>query len=189
MDTLILNGPRCCGKTSIGKLVANRLEIPFYDADNVFVEANGSVADYVKQYDWPGFRKEESRILGLIASSAGDKPIILALGGGALVHDQGEEHRQANVKLMRSLGKTVYILPNQDLEISTRILTERMLADSTSDDQRPSLTGESDEYREMLIILKKRHKLYMDTSDITIHTGEQTIEQVAEQIYNLSIKS
>jgi len=186
----ILIGPRCCGKTSVGKEAAEILDVPFVDADEIFAEEYGTVNDYVKRNGgvpegWREFRRRETEIINEICALYDDTQIVLTPGGGAVAHDQGEECRKRNVELLSNFGKIFYLLPASDLEQSARILTERMLADQASAGQRPSLTGETDAYKEMLNVVTKRHPLYSAAAHITIYTRDQTVKEIASDIAEL----
>lgn len=79
---IVLVGFMGAGKTTVGRLLAEELGVPFVDADEAIVAAEGrSIADIFTTDGEAGFRRiEASRIAGLLA---GDE-VVLALGGGAL---------------------------------------------------------------------------------------------------------
>lgn len=79
---IVLVGFMGAGKTTVGRLLAERLGVPFVDADEAIAAAEGrSVADIFAADGEAGFRRvEASRIAELLA---GDDA-VLALGGGAL---------------------------------------------------------------------------------------------------------
>ena len=78
---VILIGPMGSGKTTVGKLVAEKLQIPFRDTDQVIEETTGkSVSDIFLEDGEDEFRAIEKKVLKdeLLADGA-----VLALGGGA----------------------------------------------------------------------------------------------------------
>jgi len=78
---VILIGPMGSGKTTVGKLVAEKLQIPFRDTDQVIEETTGkSVSDIFLEDGEDEFRAIEKKVLRdeLLADGA-----VLALGGGA----------------------------------------------------------------------------------------------------------
>jgi shikimate kinase len=111
--------------------------------------------------------------------------IILAPGGGAVAHDQGERYRQQNVDLLRSWGKVIYILPTESLEESARILVERMNNDPKSAGQRPSLTQAKTQYDDMIQTLLKRDRLYRAAAHEVFYTRDMTSAQAAWCINDL----
>jgi shikimate kinase len=191
--SLVLVGPRCCGKTSVGQVVAEILGIPFVDADERFVKKHRmSVLEYInahggKPHGWPPFRKEETIILEEICVEYNGIRIVFTPGGGAVAHNHGEIYRVKNVKIVREIGYVAYILPSSDLEESARILTERELNDQQSAGQRPPLTEENDDYKEMVKIVKQRHPLYLEaaTSGKPFYTGEKTVPEIAQDLAEL----
>ncbi len=82
--TVALVGMMGAGKTSIGKRLAARLDAPFADADHEIEEAAGmSVAEIFAKFGEPYFRDGERRV---IARLLGEKPLVLATGGGAFMN-------------------------------------------------------------------------------------------------------
>ena len=83
--TVALVGMMGAGKTSIGKRLATRLDVPFADADHEIEGAAGmSVADIFAKYGESEFRRLERNV---IARLLHDKVMILATGGGAWMDD------------------------------------------------------------------------------------------------------
>ena len=81
---IVLVGFLGAGKTTVGRLLADRLDLPFRDADHVLVEREGrSVADMFATDGEPAFRAlEHAVVIDLL-----DGPdVVLALGGGAVEH-------------------------------------------------------------------------------------------------------
>jgi shikimate kinase len=74
------------GKTTIGRLLAERLARPFYDTDGYVEAATGrSVEDFFLKQQEPEFRQREAdAVKELVANGA----VVIALGGGALL-DEG----------------------------------------------------------------------------------------------------
>jgi shikimate kinase len=78
---VILIGPMGSGKTTIGQLVAQRLDIPFRDTDQVIEENSGrTVSDIFLEDGEEAFRVLEKAVLRDELLSDGT---VLALGGGA----------------------------------------------------------------------------------------------------------
>ena len=72
------------GKTTIGRLLAERLARPFYDTDSYVEAATGrSVDDFFLTQQEPEFRQREAdAVKELVANGA----VVIALGGGALLN-------------------------------------------------------------------------------------------------------
>lgn len=165
MRNIYLIGPRGCGKTTIGKELADRLDMPFVDTDAVFLDRHGTIADFVAHNGWDAFRDAEAEILASIADRAGT---VVGCGGGIVL-------RESNRELLRK-GFCVY------LKASADELARRLRADP-SQEQRPSLTGNplDDEIRQ---VLQEREPLYFDCANLVMKASEpwRIADFVAEKV-------
>lgn len=184
MKPIILIGPRCCGKTTVGRELSHLLEVPFIDGDEIFKEHYGMITDFVRKNGWEEFRKQESGLIEDIITIYSQGRIVFAPGGGAVAHEF-EGCREQNVKALKEYGNIVYILPDNNLEINAMILAERMQADYDSVNSRPALTYENDAVKEMLAVLKQRHPLYLKAADEVIYTEGETPDITAAHIAEL----
>jgi shikimate kinase len=83
--TVALVGMMGSGKTSIGKRLAARLEVPFRDADHEIEAAAGmTVSEIFARFGEPYFRDGERRV---IARLLAEPPHVLATGGGAYMDE------------------------------------------------------------------------------------------------------
>lgn len=149
MPLIFLVGPRACGKTTIGRLLAQRLTLPFIDTDHYLLEQAGrTVAQIVEAEGWPGFRKRESDALRAVAAIHPEGAVI-ATGGGMVLDEQ-------NRAFMREQGHVFYL--SAPVEALAARLSSNPLAA-----QRPSLTGADirDEVRQVLL---ERLPLYHATA-------------------------
>jgi shikimate kinase len=81
--TVALVGMMGAGKTSLGRRLAARLEVPFRDADQEIETAAGlTVSEIFAKFGEPYFRDGERRVIARLLSEA---PHILASGGGAFM--------------------------------------------------------------------------------------------------------
>ena len=125
MQRLTLIGLRASGKTTAGRQAAIRCGWPFTDADHALAERLGmSAGTYLSQYGEPAFRDAETAILEELL--AGDSPLVLATGGGAVL-------RPANRDLLRRRGGVIAYL-----HATPEVLMARLSRDAGD---RPSLTG------------------------------------------------
>jgi len=82
--SLIFIGLMGAGKTSLGRKLANKMNMAFIDADDVVVEKAGmSIPDIFEQFGEPRFRDLEKRVIAELIS---DTPKIISLGGGAVMN-------------------------------------------------------------------------------------------------------
>ncbi len=104
-ENLILVGMPGCGKTTIGTLLAQRLERKFVDADEEILSSTGrSPSQIIKEDGEAAFRLVESQVLRDICKQSG---LIIATGGGAVtIRD--------NYDVIRQNGKVIFLQRNID---------------------------------------------------------------------------
>ena len=160
MATLFLIGPRGSGKTTVGRLVAEALGLPFYDTDDmVMAEAGLSIAGIVEAEGWASFRERESRALAeAVARAGGTAPAhsgrfpsgaVVSTGGGMVLERRNRER-------MRAAGRVFYLAAPADCLYSR-------LESQNDADRRPSLTGESP-LLEIARVLEQREPLYREAA-------------------------
>jgi shikimate kinase len=165
MRHLYLIGNMGSGKTTVGKRVAERLGLPFYDLDQRIEQATGlTVAELFAQQGEARFRDLESRALAEIACLP---QAVVATGGGVVL-------RADNRALMRSKGWVIYLRASPDT-------LWRRLQHATD---RPLLRTESP-YETLRAIVQAREPLYQE-ADWVIDTDARTPEEVAEAIARLA---
>ena len=80
---IVLVGLMGVGKSSVGRKLAKKLDLPFIDADDEIEKAAGcSISEIFRLYGEPAFRDGERRVIARILSSG---PGVLATGGGAFM--------------------------------------------------------------------------------------------------------
>lgn len=84
--TIVLIGLMGAGKTSIGRRLAERLRLPFIDADAEIEKAAGcSIADFFERYGEEEFRIGERRVIKRLLEGPTQ---VLSTGGGAFMHPE-----------------------------------------------------------------------------------------------------
>ena len=168
MKNIILIGYRCTGKTSVGRILSERLCLPFFDTDDLIIEQAGmSISKIVEEGGWDLFRRKEKETIKSLSSM---RDSIIATGGGVF-------ENQENGEVLRKNGLFVW------LTADAKTITERMLADQTSPARRPSLSDDKI-YTETAMILKRREPAYRELADLTIDTSERNIDSIADEICN-----
>lgn len=83
---LVLIGLMGVGKTTVGRRLAKKLDLPFVDADEEIEEAAGlSIAEIFERFGEDYFRDGERRV---IARLMDDQPQVIATGGGAYMQEE-----------------------------------------------------------------------------------------------------
>lgn len=113
-----------CGKTTVGRLLAERLGWAFADLDDDIEGGRGTtISEIFATLGEPEFRRIESEALrARVRSIANGHPMVLALGGGAFVQDE-------NYELVQSHGVSVWLdCPLERLAQRVACATHRPLA-------------------------------------------------------------
>ncbi|HEX6034669.1 MAG TPA: shikimate kinase, partial [Anaerolineales bacterium] len=108
MAHIFLYGPPGTGKSTIGKILARRLNLPFTDLDRV-IETNAgmSIAQIMEGQGEPAFRELETAALkdtvGQVSDLTNPPDKVIALGGGALL-------REENRTLVEAHGNVILLM-------------------------------------------------------------------------------
>jgi len=165
-----LMGYRGCGKTTIGKRIADRLWAKFVDIDDLIIRQAGgmSIRDIFLQHGEPYYRDIETECL---REALKQSEIILALGGGTVIRDENRE-------MLRADGGKIFYLKCDPEELDRRIKN-----DPTSALHRPSLTSLGGGIQEIRIKLSEREPLYREVMnaelDVTNLTPEEAVHYLA----------
>ncbi|RFB01769.1 shikimate kinase [Parvularcula marina] len=83
---IVLVGLMGVGKTTVGRRLASKLRVPFYDADEEIEKAaNMRISEFFETYGEPAFRDGERKVIERLLSGP---PHVLATGGGAFMNDE-----------------------------------------------------------------------------------------------------
>ena len=148
------------GKSSVGKLLANKLQFSIIDIDKE-IEKNEklSIKEIFEEKGENYFREIESKYLLRKRNSA-----VVSCGGGIVLNKKNRE-------FLRTNGYTIY------LKSSIPTLEKRLL----NKNSRPLLNN--DNLKETLInIYSKRKTLYTSAANTTIITDRRSVKEVCELI-------
>ena len=116
-ENRILIGMPGCGKSTVGKALADLLDRPFVDCDREMEKVIGmSVADYITRYGEEAFRAEETAMLTQLGKTSG---LVIATGGGCVTRPENYPRLHQNgtmIFLERELSK----LPKKGRPLSLR---------------------------------------------------------------------
>ena len=162
---IFLIGPMGAGKSTIGRQLAQMLNMDFLDSDSVIEERAGADIDWIFDIEGEaGFRKREERIINELTQSQG---LVLSTGGGTVL---SKDNRNA----LSARGIVVYLETTVDKQFER---TQR-------DKKRPLLQTENP-YQVLQELAKIRNPLYEEIADITLQTDDQTAKVVATQIIDM----
>jgi shikimate kinase len=157
-EAIVLVGPMGAGKTSIGRRVAKRLSVGFYDSDAAVVRAHGPIEDIFATAGEARFRALEREAVRAGLETAG----VVALGGGAVL----DAATRADLAAHRVVLLTV---------------APEVVASRLSGTTRPLLQSD-DAMARWSEIMERRRPLYEEVADVVFDTSTGPLSQVVDGI-------
>jgi shikimate kinase len=158
---IILIGFRGTGKTTLGKILAERLNRTFIDTDALVIEKAGqSIPEIFSQWGEKEFREREKEIIQNIQT----KHAVIACGGGAVMEVD-------NVSSLKRNGFIIF------LTASSSTIYDRI----KENQNRPPLTNLPLK-EEIEWLLEQRGHLYFQSSDMQFSTEHSSIETLASRL-------
>lgn len=162
MRSLVLVGLPGSGKSTVGRSLARRLNLPFHDSDHAIEQRIGcSIREFFDRQGEAAFRDIEQDV---VAQLAGQGDCVLATGGGAVL-------REANRTALRSAGHVLYLRSGPD-ELFRRL---------RHDTQRPLLQV-ADPQARLRQLFAERDPLYRQTAHFIIETGRPSVPTLVNMI-------
>jgi shikimate kinase len=159
--TIVLVGLMGAGKSTVGRRLAQALNMPFRDADAEIEAAAGrSISEIFAQFGEVAFRDGERRVIARLLSGP---PHVLATGGGAFIDDSTRA-------LINAKGISVWL--KADVEVLARRVSRR--------DVRPLLIGKNP-----LEVLQAQALARYDCygqAHLTIETGDSAHQVTVDAI-------
>ena len=163
---IVLIGYRGTGKSTVAKILGERLERTVISTDAEIVkEAGQSIPEIVEQFGWEHFRKVETEVCQTFANQ---DDLVIDTGGGAILKEE-------NITALKKNG-VVFWLTAEIPTIASRI---------GGDTQRPSLSGTKTFVEEIEDILKDRAPKYEVAADHVIPTDQASPGQIADSVLTL----
>lgn len=162
-DNIFLVGPMGAGKSTIGKMLADRTNREFIDTDSVIVEKTGVEIDLIFEIEGEeGFRKRESRLIKELTALDN---IVLATGGGAVLDPE-------NRKYLQQRGTVIYLQA-----------TAEQLYERTAKDRKRPLLNTNDRLGRIKELLEVREPLYRQIASAEISTDGKSVKQIVDKLY------
>ena len=163
---IVLIGMRGSGKTTVGKILAQKMGKEFIEMDELLTRKAGlTIPEIVAKYGWGKFRDIEEEITDEVARRDN---IINASGGGAVT-------REKNIIKLKKSGVLVWLQAGVDTLVSR----------TGEDAGRPPLVEGRSRRGDMEMTLRERIPLYQQAADLTINTENKTPEEVADLVIKL----
>ncbi len=149
--SIVLVGLMGAGKSSVGRRLAEKLGLPFVDADHEIEAAAGkSITEIFADHGEAYFREGERRVIARLLDSGAQ---VLATGGGAFINEETRER-------IRQSGVSVW------LKADLPLLMKRVMKRS----DRPLLKSEDPE-AVMQQLMEQRYPVYA-TADVTVESRD-----------------
>ena len=150
------------GKSTIGRLLAKELRVPFKDSDKEIEQRTGADIPWIFDVEGEqGFREREQAVIAELSMQDG---LVLATGGGAVMRP---ENRQA----LHAGGRVVCLHTSVDQQI-----------DRTSRDRNRPLLRTANPAQVLRDLMALRDPLYREVADIIIETDERPPRMVVQEI-------
>jgi shikimate kinase len=160
--SIVLTGMMGVGKSSIGRRLAARLNVPFVDADTEIEKAAGmSIPDIFARHGEADFRSGEARVIARLLDGG---PQVLATGGGAVMN----RDTRAAIK-----AKGVSIWLSAEFEVLMRRINKRK-------NDRPMLQT-ADPAATLRELLAEREPVYAQ-ADIAVQSREGPHDAIVAEI-------
>jgi shikimate kinase len=162
---VFLVGPMGSGKSAVGRQLAARLGLEFYDSDEEIERRTGVDIPYIFEREGePGFRQREAEVLDLLTQRDN---LLVATGGGAILDPHTRER-------LRGRGRVVYLRTSVDQQlVRTRRSNERPLLNNP--DPRGTLER----------LFAQRAPLYEEVAEVTVDTDGRKVKTVVDQVCRL----
>lgn len=172
MERIILIGFMGAGKTTLGKVLAETLSVPFYDSDELIAErTNSSISSIFLHYGETYFRNLEKETIEQLSKTSS---YVLAVGGGLPCFNNLMES-------LNALGTTVY------LKHDVTTLSKRLSNDS---EQRPLVAEKSGDALISYIQEKvDERELIYSKAQLILEEAEQTPERLIHRLNLLHQRS
>jgi shikimate kinase len=164
---IVLVGYRATGKSTVGRIVADRLARPFLDLDReIEALAGRSIRTIFLEDGEPTFREWEARVIADLGTRLSGG--VVATGGGAIL-------LEANRKRLRDFGFVAWLTADAET------LTQRLQLSLGGVEDRPPLTV-AGTLGEVASVLEARTPLYREVAHAPVSTAGRTAEEVADTV-------
>lgn len=165
---IFLIGFMACGKTHWGKLLSEKMQLPFFDLDDNIREREGKeINEIFSELGEEYFRMLEKDVLHLLVES--HDSFVMACGGGTPCFFN-------NIDYMKKQGTTVWI------NCSTENIYKRLLAEK---DKRPLVRSIPDaELRSYIIRKMADRRIFYQQAHVILHDEDLSLEKLLDKVFH-----
>ena len=150
------------GKSTVGRHLSRRLQLPFYDSDHVIEQRLGcSIREFFEREGEQRFRDLEAEVIDELTSLPS---AVISTGGGSVL-------RLENRQRLHERGQVVYLRSHPE-ELYRRL----------RHDQKRPLLQVSDPLQRLRDLYAERDPLYRETAHYTIETGRPSVNTLVNMI-------
>ena len=166
---IFIVGPMASGKSTLGKKLAQTLEIDFLDTDNEIEKRAGAEISWIFEVEGEeGFRERERKAL---QKSAEKDNVVISTGGGIVTIEENRD-------LMTAKGKVVYLKTPIEIQLNR-----------TENDKKRPLLSQGNREQTLRVLKKERDPQYKEIADITINHDQQknrnaVIDEIIDKLSN-----
>ena len=165
--TIVLVGLMGAGKSSIGRRLAEKLDVPFVDADHeIEIAADKTIPEIFKDHGEAYFREGERRVISRLIENGAQ---VLSTGGGAFINEETRQGIQAH-------GISVWL--KADLSLLMKRVMKRA--------DRPLLQTDDPE-AVMQKLMDQRYPIYA-TADVTVESRDVQHTQMVNEVIKVLAK-
>jgi len=169
-----LIGPGGAGKSTVGRVLAERLDVPFHDLDQAFVQRLGDISVYIDRDGYEAYARENVETYRQLRP-LGETSCVLALSSGLMTYVESvhPEYQQLRREVEMSEA-TFVLLPSLKVDDCVREIVRRQLT-------RPfarSATAEE-------AVIRGRFAIHIGLKARKVETMRSPVETAEEILFNL----
>lgn len=183
-SALILVGIKHCGKSSVGKILSEKLSVPFYDTDSVICKMTGKTPrEIFVESGEDSFKKAEQNACKKIVSELEQKKsAVIATGGGIC-------NNKIALDELKKIGQFLFLFVNEEtafFRISKEISVEEgKLLNLPAFIAKKNPQNMEDVRAIFHEFYEERTKLYQNIADIHVAVWNSSVQQNADRILAL----
>jgi shikimate kinase len=163
-NNIFLVGLMGAGKTTVGRVLARKLNKRFIDSDHEIEARTGVSIPVIFEIEGEAsFREREAEA---IRDLTGQANIVLATGGGAILKPENRE-------CLKTRGTVIY------LRASVNSILQR-----TSHDKNRPLLQTADPRQRIEQLAREREPYYLEVAHFVIETGRPNVQSLVQTILN-----
>jgi len=186
MTHIIICGLKHCGKSTKGRILAERLNWLFADLDDLILEeiSQSSIREFYRECGVQSFQDQEALAAEKFLRKNLNQNWILALGGGTIENSSAmkalnpvipDSGIQGTGKLKEILKPTMIYLQEEPAVLFERIQWRGL----------PPFLDQKNPLHSFTKLYKKRHPLYLEVADIIAVQGKRSIESEVDELEKL----